>query len=60
MAVDKALIDALEEKIILGEEGAFTRPYVILDVEEYRAVLDALKTKTRKTTKKVPRETIRA
>jgi len=60
MAVEKSLIKALEEKIILGEQGAFTRPYVILDVDEYEAVLSALKARTRKATKEVPRETVRA
>jgi len=60
MAVERSLIKALEEKTILGEHGAFTRPYVILDVDEYKAVLSALKARNRKATKEVPRETVRA
>lgn len=57
----KALIDALEGKVIQGEYGPWNRPFVTLDIDEYRAVLEALgnKPKRGRPRKDVPRETIR-
>lgn len=54
------LLEALKRKPVLGEYGAFNRPFVILDVAEYHAVLDALRAKPERPTLKVPRETVRA
>lgn len=50
----------LEQKNVLGEYGTFKRPYVILDIEEYHAVLDALNKRKPGRPKKVPHETVRA
>jgi len=59
MALEE-LINTLEEKLVLGEYGAFTRPYIVLDVDEYREVIKALKAKQRGRSRKVPHEQIRA
>jgi hypothetical protein len=59
MALDE-LIRTLEEKLVLGEYGAFTRPYIVLDVDEYQDILKALKAKQRGRQRKVPHEQIRA
>jgi hypothetical protein len=58
MALDD-LIRTLEEKLVLGEYGAFTRPYIVLDVDEYQDILKALKAKQRGRSRKVPHEQIR-
>ena len=54
-------IKMLREKPILGEYGAFNRPYVVLDVDEYRAVLELLSKRKPGRPKKVevPREAVR-
>jgi len=59
MALDD-LVRTLEEKLVLGEYGAFTRPYVVLDVDEYQEIIKALKAKQRGRPRKVPHEQIRA
>lgn len=56
--VDKELLKCLKEKLILGEFGAFTRPYVILDVDEYLAVIEHLQKQEKR--RRVPSETVRA
>lgn len=58
MALDE-LIKALETKVIQGEYGAFSRPFVVLDVDEYQAVIKALQSKRRSSARKVPNETVR-
>ena len=59
MAVED-LIKALREKPVLGEYGAFNRPFVVIDVDEYHAILSALEARPKRGRPKVPRETIRA
>lgn len=56
MALKDAL-SILESKPVLGEYGAVTRPFVLLDVDEYRLIVSELKAATRR--KRVPRETSR-
>jgi len=56
MAVKDAL-KCLNEKHILGEYGPCTRPFVILDVDEYHMIIDALKTESKR--RRVPRESSR-
>jgi hypothetical protein len=50
----KDAIQLLKSKPMLGEYGAVTRPFVILDVDEYRMLLDELEKLNRR--KRVPRE----
>lgn len=57
MALD--LLNRLREKNILGEYGAFTRPFVILDINEYREILAALESKPKRGRPKVPSEAVR-
>mgnify|MGYP001816116103 CR=1 FL=1 len=54
------LLAQLQQKPILGEYGAFNRPYVILDVDEYRAVIAALSAKRSARKAEVPHQTARA
>lgn len=51
------LIAQLREKPVLGEYGAFNRPYVILDIDEYQALLQALEKRQR--ARRVPKQTTR-
>ena len=56
------ILKKLRQKCILGEYGAFTRPYVILDVDEYHAVLAALEDKPKRGRPRkadIPHETVR-
>jgi len=59
MALDD-LIKALDTKIVQGEYGAFSRPFVVLDVDEYHEIVKLLKTKRRGRPRKVPHEAVRA
>lgn len=54
----KDLQNMLENKIVIGEYGAFTRPYVVLDIDEYQALLEELKARRKR--REVPRESARA
>jgi len=56
MALKEAL-QVLKSKTILGEYGAVTRPFVVLDIDEYNLLLEALEKSTKQ--KRVPRETRR-
>ncbi|MCP4339786.1 MAG: hypothetical protein GY799_13065 [Desulfobulbaceae bacterium] len=56
MAVKDA-IEALKSKTILGEYGAVTRPFVVLDIDEYNLILKTLEKSSRQ--RKIPRETHR-
>ena len=59
----KDVLKMLHDKPFLGEYGAFNRPYVVLDVDEYRAILDLLSKRKPGRPKKiaeVPREAIRS
>lgn len=56
----KAARALLEGKHVLGEHGPVTRPFVILDVDEYHALLGALVDATEKPKRRVPREQVRA
>ena len=53
MAIKDAL-DILKAKPVLGEYGATTRPFVILDVDEYNAIVKTLEDATKRP--RVPRE----
>jgi len=53
----KAALAILKGKLVLGEYGPQTRPFVVLDVDEYDAICKSLETAT--TRKRVPRETSR-
>ena len=59
----KSLLDMLKEKNILGDYGPWRRPYVVLDVDEYHAILEALESKPKrgrpKKLESVPHEAIR-
>lgn len=57
MALD--LVEMLRKKPILGEYGAFNRPFVILDIDEYRAVLAELQAKNSRRPRKVPLDAVR-
>lgn len=54
------LVAMLKKKHVLGEYGAFTRPFVVLDVDEYHALIDALSKQADRPRRKVPHETVRA
>ena len=55
----KDLYTRLTEKPILGEFGAFNRPYVVIDVDEWQEILERLKPKTRRKKQEVPLEAVR-
>jgi len=50
----KSALEILQKKPTLGEYGPITRPFVILDIDEYESIVHALEAKTRQ--KRVPRE----
>ena len=56
MAIKDAL-ELLKSKVVIGEYGAATRPFVILDIDEYRMLLRELEKGQRR--KRVPRESAR-
>lgn len=56
MALKDALA-MLKGKIVLGEYGPQTRPFVVLDIDEYQALIRELENTTKRP--KVPRETRR-
>ena len=53
----KAALAILKGKLVLGEYGPQTRPFVVLDVDEYDAICKSLETATTK--RRVPRESRR-
>lgn len=58
----KGLLSALKAKVIMGEYGPCNRPYVILDIDEYQAVLEALESKPKRGRPRkveVPHEAVR-
>jgi len=56
MALKDALT-MLEGKLVLGEYGPQTRPFVVLDIDEYQILIRELKAIAKR--RKVPRETSR-
>lgn len=56
MALKDALA-MLEGKLVLGEYGPQTRPFVVLDIDEYQILIRELKTISKR--RKVPSETSR-
>lgn len=57
MVTLKAALAILKKKLVLGEYGPQTRPFVVLDVDEYEMIVTALENANKAT--KVPRETSR-
>jgi hypothetical protein len=53
----KDALECIEHKHVLGEYGPCTRPFVVLDIDEYNLLLDELKRATRR--RRVPNESTR-
>ena len=50
----KSTLAMLKGKLVLGEYGPQTRPFVVLDIDEYQALIRELENSTKRP--KVPRE----
>lgn len=53
-------LEILQKKPVLGEYGAFNRPFVILDIDEFNSLLDVMRAAGEKPKRRVPREQVRA